>query len=140
MEDIRLADSLGNKSWTGTKMEWLQCAAYDVKPVDFKVAFVVIQYVNENTGECYPSVETIALKCGLSERHVQRALKRLCASGWLKRRRTRDANRYTPLANNINRCLDDMLLANEARRERTSKRKRAAHESVSVSQSLILSS
>lgn len=95
-------------------MEWLDCAAFKLKPVDFKVAFVVMQYVNEKTGECYPSEKTIARKCGLSERHVRRALKRLCTTGWLERtRRPNTSSIYTPLNNGLNRILDDMIVTNE---------------------------
>ena len=95
-------------------MEWLDCAAFKLKPVDFKVAFVVMQYVNEKTGDCYPSVDTIARKCGMSERHVTRALKRLCDSGWLERtRRPNNSNVYAPLYNALNRILDEMIVAKE---------------------------
>jgi predicted transcriptional regulator len=108
VSDIRLIDSVGNKTFTTAKMEWLDCAAFKLKPVDFKVAFVVMQYVNEKTGECYPGVETIARKCGLSERHVKRALKRLCDSGWLERtRRPNTSNVYAPLNKGLNHVLDE---------------------------------
>jgi predicted transcriptional regulator len=126
--NIRLADSIGNKTWTRAKMEWLDCAAFDrdLKPVDFKVAFVVMQYVNEKTGECYPSEKTIARKCGLSERHVRRALKRLCATGWLKRqRRPNTSSIYAPLNDNVNRILDNLIVTREC-----------AHESISLTQNL----
>jgi hypothetical protein len=100
------------------KMDWLACAAYarDLIPADFKVAFVVMQHANEKTHECFPSEQTIADKCGLSERHVRRSLKRLCDKGWLKSRRTRDANRYTVLFNNVNRILDNMIVDREIRK------------------------
>ena len=105
-------------------MDWITCAAYDrrLKPVDFEVAFVVMQHVNEKTCECFPSEQTIADKCGLSARHVRRSLKRLCATGWLKSRRSRDANRYTVMFTNVNPILDNMIVDRENRKaERASK-------------------
>lgn len=35
---------------------------------------------------CFPSISTIARETGLSERTVQRALKELCAEGYISRR------------------------------------------------------
>ena len=101
-------------------MDWITCAAYDrrLKPVDFEVAFVVMQHVNEKSHECFPSEQTIADKCGLSPRHVRRSLKRLCATGWLKSRRTRDANRYTVLFTNVNPILDNMIVDRENRKRK----------------------
>jgi hypothetical protein len=122
MSDIRLADAVGNKTWTSRKMDWLACTAYDrrLKPVDFEVAFIVMQHVNAETGECYPSEKTIADKCGLrSTRQVRRALKRLCATGWLKRkRRPNNSTVYTPMHTNVNHILDDMIIAKEKRQRR----------------------
>ena len=128
-----------NQSWTSRKMDWLTCAAYarDLIPADFKVAFVVMQHVNEKTLECFPSEQTIADKCGLSERHVRRSLKRLCDKGWLKSRRTRDANRYTVLFNNVNRILDNMIVDRENRKVER-KRKTATLTSPSLSSESVL--
>lgn len=96
-------------------MEWLDCAAFRLKPVDFKVAFVVMQYVNEKTGECYPSEKTIAHKCNLSVRHVRRSLNRLCETGWLERtRRPNTSSVYAPLNNGLNYILDEMILTRES--------------------------
>lgn len=102
-------------------MIWLDCIAYDrrLKSADFRVAFVILQHTNEKTGECFPSEKTIADRCGgLSIRHVRRSLERLCKTEWLERkRRHNNSTLYTPLYGNVNRILDDMTVANDARRE-----------------------
>jgi predicted transcriptional regulator len=113
---IRLADSLGNKTWTSAKMNWLECIAFDrdLKPVDFKVAFVIVQHTNAKTGECYPSEQTIAYKCNLSIRHIRRSLERLCTAKWITRkRRPNTSTVYTPLYNNVNRILDAIIVEKE---------------------------
>jgi len=124
-----------NQSFTSAKMDWMNCVAYDdrLKHADFKVAFVVMQHVNEKTHECFPSEQTIADKCRLSERHVRRSLKRLCDIGWLKSRRTRDANRYTVLFNNVNRILDDMIIDREKRKEERKRKSATLSSSPSLS-------
>ena len=129
-----------NQTWTSRKMDWLTCAVYarDLIPADFKVAFVVMQHVNEKTHECFPSEQTIADKCGLSVRHVQRSLKRLSDKGWLKRRRTRDANRYTVLFNNVNRILDNMIVDREKRKEERASKVNASPTVDSLSESVPL--
>lgn len=52
------------------------------------LARVVMQYLIERTNkarECFPSVPTIAEKCNLSERSVQRKIKELVEKGFLKK-------------------------------------------------------
>jgi hypothetical protein len=56
-------------------------------------------HMDNVTGECFPSVATVAARCALSERAVQKALRLAVESGWLTaRERTRETTVYV-LAN-----------------------------------------
>jgi len=80
-----------NLSFTGAKLDWMTAAAYDrrLKPSDFRIAFTIAQHANEKTGKAFPSQETIADLTGTSLDTVQRAVKLLAETGWLKLRRSR---------------------------------------------------
>jgi hypothetical protein len=80
-----------NQSFTSRKMDWLDAAQYDrrVIPSYFKIAFVIAQHINGETGKGFPSQETIADLTGLSVETVKRAIKRLVAIGYLKKRQSR---------------------------------------------------
>jgi hypothetical protein len=108
------------QTFTSKKLDAMKCAAWDrrLRPDDFEVCFVLWTFVNEKTGHCYPSHELIAERCGLSVGHVKGALARLVRTGWWKVKRTARTNVYTPLFDNMNAVLDQMTVANDARRER----------------------
>ena len=49
-----------------------------------KVAFVLLyRFYNARTGRCDPGQSTIAKACGITHRHVKRAIEELKAAGWL---------------------------------------------------------
>jgi hypothetical protein len=77
----------------------MTAAAYDrrLKPIDFRIPFVIAQHANEKTGKAYPSQETIADKSGSTVQTVKRAVKLLQQTGWLniKRKRTYDPKAKT---------------------------------------------
>jgi hypothetical protein len=108
-------------TFTGTKLDWLKCVAFDRKVLayDFRVAFVIAQHLNLRTGSAMLSDETIAAESGGgSTRHVKRARVRLRKAGWLTWHNTSTANVYRPDYGRMNHVLDAMILAREARREK----------------------
>ena len=75
------------------------CIATDITDAEFRVAYQLMTYMPPSlNGECYPAVETLALKLQCSERKVQTYLKSLVWKGWFKRLPPRGSrtNRYTP--------------------------------------------
>jgi Helix-turn-helix domain len=72
-------------------MDWMTAAAYDrrLKPSDFKVAFVIAQHINAETGKAYPSEALVADIVGTSVRTVERTVTLLHETGWLRIRRKR---------------------------------------------------
>jgi hypothetical protein len=114
-------DQASISTFTGTKIDWLKCIAFDrkVQPYDFRVAFVIAQHLNIRTGTTMLSDETIAAESGgVSTRHVRRARDRLRKAGWLTWHNTSTANVYRPDYARMNHVLDAMILAAEARREK----------------------
>ncbi len=61
-------------------------------PADRLTLCVLCQWVNRESGECFPSVPTIAAHAALSENTVRAALKRLVVVGALHVQRRTDAN------------------------------------------------
>lgn len=64
-----------------TKLKW--AFALRIKPVE-KVILLALVKMADHDGKSYPSIRTLARLCCVSERTVQRALKRFEANGWLK--------------------------------------------------------
>lgn len=62
----------------------------DVGGADKLVLLCLADHHNGETKDCYPSIERIALWCGMSRRTVQRALERLEAEGLVRRRKRSD--------------------------------------------------
>ena len=114
-------DQASISTFTGTKIDWLKCIAFDrkVQHYDFRVAFVIAQHLNIGTGATMLSDATIAAELGCrSVRSVKRARARLRDAGWLTWRTTSTANVYRPDYARMNQVLDAMVLAREARREK----------------------
>jgi hypothetical protein len=80
-----------NQSFTSRKMDWMTAAAYDrrLKPSDFRVAFVIAQHINKDTGKAFPSQAEIADRANTSVDTVQRTIKLLEDIRWLTIRRKR---------------------------------------------------
>jgi hypothetical protein len=111
---------------TSRKLFWLTCVNFDhsrVKPYDFRVAFVIAQHINRNTGNARLSDETIADEAGGSLRNVARARQLLREFGWLTWRRTRTCNVYSLNHDRVSRTLDMLTASRDARREMYQKRK-----------------
>lgn len=64
-------------------------------PTDKVVLMVLAASLNSTTGECFPSVPTIARLAELTERSVYQALDRLEKAGFIKREKLRKNNFYT---------------------------------------------
>lgn len=64
-----------------SKLEW--AFALRIKPVE-KVILLALVKMADRDGKSHPSIRTLAWQCCVSERTVQRALKRFEANGWLK--------------------------------------------------------
>lgn len=77
---------------------WRSAIAHsELGPTRKLVAFVLSLHMNELGGSCFPSIDTLARKTGLSDRGVQKAIRALEESGWLvcETGGGRKANRYT---------------------------------------------
>jgi hypothetical protein len=59
------------------------------------VAWRLVNHINDETGECFPSVERLAAHLDINERTVRRGVDQLIAAGWFtKTRRGRGGTRY----------------------------------------------
>lgn len=59
------------------------------------VALVIADHVGDSTGECWPSVQRISERSGITPRQVQRIVTRLEAYGVIERRARFENNRQT---------------------------------------------
>lgn len=73
-----------------TRFDW--ALSLRIKPVEKLILLTLVKKTNAD-GYSYPSIRTLAWECCVSERTVQRALKRFEANGWLRiEGRWREAN------------------------------------------------
>jgi hypothetical protein len=116
-----------SKSFTSLKLDWINALMSDSKisSTAFRVGFCIIQHVNEHTGLAFVSDETISDKTATCNRQVREARNLLRDKGWLIWKRTRTANRYRLLANNLNAIIDEQIIKKELRIERRDRRKTA---------------
>jgi DNA-binding GntR family transcriptional regulator len=66
-----------------------------LKPLNFTIYCVIKAHVNFNTGQSFPSQETIAKKAGVAVRAVQRAIRELVKLGYVQKRKHWRRNTYT---------------------------------------------
>lgn len=64
-----------------TRFDW--ALSLRIKPVEKLILLVLVKMTGTKEG-CFPSIRLLAEKCCVSERTVQRTLKRFEANGWLK--------------------------------------------------------
>jgi DNA-binding transcriptional regulator YhcF (GntR family) len=117
------------RTFTSEKMDLINAINADARISGnaYKVAICIINHVNEKAGYAFPSVETVGIKTRLSRSAVERALKLLRKTGWLRSRKVYDHktrtqhNRYWLLDDNLNAIADEQVTlleeAREARRE-----------------------
>jgi hypothetical protein len=122
-----LADSprRSNQSFTSIKLTWMTCVmSQGLTLFDKCVAFVIMNAINEKTGNWKLSDETVAALMGKpgSVRSVIRAGMRLRAAGWLTWKRTADANVYSLCHRNVMEALDEIMRQRMERKERRTKR------------------
>jgi hypothetical protein len=106
------------KTFTADKFNWLDCVLNDrnLKPAAFKIAYAIMQHVNSETLVAWLTDETLVDVTGMSRAEVQRHRKSLKEAGWLRWKRTGDANHYTPLFDRVNAGLNDILAKREKRK------------------------
>jgi hypothetical protein len=126
MPDIRLADTIGNRSYTSIRLEWMKAIMFSgLSPLDKCVAVIIMNCINDKTHCWKISDETIAALLGgkHSERAIRRSRMRLKAGGWLTWKRTRDANVYTLCHGNTMDALDEIMRQRMERKQRRDKRR-----------------
>lgn len=112
-------------TFTSAKLDWLDAVSIDprVSTLEFRVAFIIAQHVNSETGKCCPSQETIATFIGKSDRAVREAVKRLEHFGWIIRRKRGQGTQYDPAMTHVNAMLDRRIMLRDALREEREHRK-----------------
>lgn len=119
------AEAAEKRSFTGSKLDWMAALSADPR-IDaraFEVGFQIAQHLNMKKGVAFVSDDTITDKTGIPRRWVQRARADLKLYGWIGWERTRTANIYWTLGDNLNPVLDHQVMLKDARDERRSRRK-----------------
>jgi hypothetical protein len=121
-----------NTKFTSLKFNWLDCILNDdrLKPAAFKVAYAILQTVNSVTLVGWLSDETLVDVTGISRAEVQRHRKSLKACGWLTWKRTKTANLYQPLFDQLPDGLEFMLEKRARRKELREARSAARNASL----------
>jgi hypothetical protein len=77
-------------SWTRRKFEWLKALIADneTRGIAHDIATLfAIKYFNSESHEAWPAIETLASDLNVSTRGCSKAINKLVAKGWLKRKR-----------------------------------------------------
>lgn len=85
-------------------IDWAMALALD-NPYDKLVLLALAHHHNRKTGECYPSVRTIAADTGMKDSGIRAALKRLASNGVIQAFGSTSSRRFnlnisTPLSDN----------------------------------------
>lgn len=86
----------------------------DLKPTDKLVYANIRRFMNEDTYTCYPSMSTIAKKCGVTVQTVQSAIKRLVKFGYIeilqeKHNSKNNIYKFPKLTDNFERFTNEFL-------------------------------
>src|SRR5262249_11671955 len=95
--DEKINDDSGkrNQSWTSRKMDWIDAANASLTGPSFKVAVCIMQHVNEDSGQAWPTRKAIAARTGLKIDTIKRAIGDVVRKGWFDRRIImKDGKRY----------------------------------------------
>ncbi|BCN29549.1 helix-turn-helix domain-containing protein [Anaeromicropila herbilytica] len=115
------------------KMLNIICASCDLSSKEKLVAQYFI-YKSNKSGECYPSVYTIARACGASERTIQRATKKLQEKGFIS-----IIERYVEGKQTSNQyCLNTLLIAELEREKEVEKENKAIVEKESKFEDVVI--
>jgi hypothetical protein len=115
-------------TFTGRKLDWLKCIRFDrrIKHLDYRVAAVIADHLNERSGRAFISDHTIAFEIGSNwPRHVIGARNRLRDAGWLEWEHSKTANIYAPVFRAVTETLRIIGRARAEKRESYEKRKKS---------------
>jgi hypothetical protein len=114
------------RSFTSRKLDLLKCLNVDprVKSSTFKIAYCILQHVNEKTGAAFVSDQTIHDETNVCVRQIIRARQELRDLGWMRWRRSRSANTYRFNETNKNGYLDILIARRDARQDQRNNRGR----------------
>ena len=78
--------------FTKDKFQWLDQVAADVSlpGTAFKLAYLISQNLNRQSGNAWPSIATLATRLGTNEKTVRRLTDELCEAGYLEKKRGGD--------------------------------------------------
>jgi hypothetical protein len=116
-----MADTFTRDRWS-----WLDQVSSDpaLSALAFRTAYVIARYTNRQTGDAWPSLETLAKAVGATDRSVKRCIAELCDAGYLQKRRGGfgKSNRYQmELPGDLGEnSIQDTSVPNEAPSEDTS--------------------
>lgn len=113
------------RSFTADKLEWMRalCADPRIDARAFQIGFCIAQHVNRESRTAILSDETIRDLTNMPTRWVRRARNRLRETKWVAWKRTRTANVYWTLSDNLSQVSDLLLTRREARQEMRETRK-----------------
>ena len=109
-----------SKSFTSDKLDWLNALMSDgkISSTAFRVGFCIAKHINQHTGITFVSDETIGDETNISRRRIIEARNLLKNEGWVIWKRTRTANVYRLLSDNLNAILDEQIKKSDLREER----------------------
>lgn len=86
----------------------------DLKPTDKLVYANIRRFMNKDTYTCYPSMNTIAKKCGITVQTVQNSIKRLVKFGYIeilneKHNSKNNVYKFPKLTDNFERFTNEFL-------------------------------
>ena len=123
------AEAQAKKTFTGSKFDILDALASDrqISNHDFRVAYRVMQAVNQNTGTAILSDAILVDEVGTDSKRLWAARNRLEELGWWEvgRGSGHRGTRYRFLDHNLNGILDQRLIKRDARAARRAERHRA---------------
>lgn len=117
------------RSFTSEKLNWMAGLAADPR-IDsraFEVGFCIAQHVNKERRTAILSDETIRDATNIPTRWVRRARRLLRDAGWIDWKRTRTANVYWTIGDNLSRT-DDLLTVRREARAETRKRVKSGRQ------------
>ncbi|MCA3572748.1 MAG: helix-turn-helix domain-containing protein [Aestuariivirga sp.] len=125
-------------TFTRDRWSWLDQVSSDpaLSALAFRTAYVIARYTNRQTGDAWPSLETLAKAVGATDRSVKRCIAELCDAGYLQKRRGGfgKSNRYQMElpGDRSGNSIQDTRVPNEAASEDTSVPNDASIQDTSV--------
>lgn len=132
-DDLSEAEVQSFTSWKLDILDAISCDP-DVRDIDVRVAFRLMQHVNARSRDAHPSLERLAAQIGVSRDTVMRSLGRLCdpdgGCHWLSRHRESRTQPYLYRfeGDRISNVLDGKADREDRARENAQERKRRQFE------------